>query len=87
MERLYVKIYGKVQGVYFRDNVKDKADKLEVKGFVKNVDDHVEAVFEGEDLDEVIKFCKKGPLGARVDKIEVKEEKYKGEFRDFEVRY
>lgn len=34
----------------------------------------------------MLKFCRKGPLGAVVEKVDVKEEKYKKEFDDFEIR-
>ncbi|MEM4266829.1 MAG: acylphosphatase [Candidatus Nanoarchaeia archaeon] len=89
MRRVHVLIYGDVHGVFFRHNTKLLADKLKVKGFVRNVSEGVEAVFEGSDstIDELLIFCRKGPPGAVVDKVDVKEEKYKGEFDSFEIRY
>lgn len=88
MRRVHVLVHGVVQGVFFRHNTKVLADKLNVTGFVKNVDDHIEAVFEGKDsaVGEMVKFCRKGPAGAVVMKVDVDEEKYKGEFADFSVR-
>jgi acylphosphatase len=52
-------------------------------------DGRVEAVFEGEeeDVEELIEFCKSGPLGARVKNVNVIWEKYMGEFKDFEIRH
>jgi acylphosphatase len=49
----------------------------------------VEAVFEGdkENVEEMVKFCRRGPHGAHVDDVEVKWETYRGEFSDFETRY
>jgi acylphosphatase len=49
----------------------------------------VEAVFEGEkeNIEEMIKFCHRGPPGAQVDDVEVKWESYRGEFSGFEIRY
>ncbi|MEM1564334.1 MAG: hypothetical protein QW161_06665 [Candidatus Bathyarchaeia archaeon] len=32
-------------------------------------------------------FCRRGPPGARVTRVDVHWENYKGEFRDFEIRY
>lgn len=73
---------------FFRHNTKRMADKLNIKGFVRNANDGVEAFFEGSDdaIEEMLKFCRKGPLGAVVEKVDVKEEKYKKEFDDFEIR-
>ena len=72
--------------MFFRKFVKDNALKLGVKGWVRNVGDKVEAVFEGEKVDELVSLCKKGPAGASVSDVEVEEEKYKGEFSSFEQR-
>ena len=51
MKTLKIVISGVVQGVFFRKFVKENADELEVKGFVRNLDDgKVEIVIEGEDV-------------------------------------
>ena len=89
MKRAHVKIYGKVQGVWFRAHTKEMADKLGIKGWVRNVPDRsVEAVFEGDDeaVEEIIKWCHHGPPLARVDKVEVSYEEPKGE-KDFRIIY
>ncbi|MFH1332251.1 MAG: acylphosphatase [archaeon] len=88
MRRVHLSIYGIVQGVFFRHNTSRSAYKLGVKGFVRNTNDHVEAVFEGSDdaVEELVNFCRKGPKGAVVQKFEIKEEEYKNEFEEFEVR-
>ncbi len=89
MKRAHVKIYGKVQGVWFRAHTKEMADKLGIKGWVRNVPDgSVEAVFEGDDeaVEEIIKWCHHGPPLARVDKVEVSYEEPKGE-KDFRIIY
>jgi len=88
MKRVHVFIHGFVQGVFFRRNTKKLADKLGIKGFVRNVDDGVEAVFEGKDdtVEEIIGFCRRGPPGAEVDKLDINEEEYRGEFKIFEIR-
>ena len=59
-------------------------------GWVRNLrDGKVEAVFEGEKekVAELVEFCRRGPRGARVTRIDVSWEDYKGEFQDFSVRY
>ncbi len=80
---------GKVQGVFFRANTRDKAREKDVKGWVKNLKDgRVEAVFEGprEDVEDVIEFCRNDQPHARVDDVEIDEEEPTGEFDSFQVR-
>lgn len=90
MKRIHVWISGRVQGIFFRANTRRKAMDLNLKGWIKNLEDgRVEAVIEGKDSDvkKMLEFLQKGPLGARVTKFDVKEEKYKGEFEFFEIVY
>ena len=90
MKRIHVYISGRVQGVFFRYTAKELADQLGVTGWIKNLPDgRVEAVVEGEEekVDEMLEFFHKGPPLARVDKVEVKNEEYKGEFKDFRIIY
>jgi len=89
MKRAHVRIYGKVQGVWFRAHTKDMADKLGIKGWVRNVPDgSVEAVFEGDDesVEKIIEWCHRGPPLARVEGVEVEYEEPRGEEK-FEIRY
>ncbi|RLI04648.1 acylphosphatase [Candidatus Bathyarchaeota archaeon] len=88
--RAHVYVSGRVQGVFFRYETKEEAQKHNVKGWVRNLPDgRVEAVFEGEkeDVDKLIEFCHKGPPLAKVEKVEVVWETYKGEFKDFKLRW
>lgn len=88
--RAHILISGLVQGVFFRQNTKEKARGLGVKGWVRNaLDGKVEAVFEGEKekVKEILNWAKKGPPLARVDGINVEWEEYKGEFKNFETRH
>jgi len=75
VDTLKIIISGKVQGVFFRAFVKSAAEKLRLKGTVKNVDDNVAITATGEKngLKALVKICKKGPSSARVDKIRVEE--------------
>ncbi len=89
MKRLYLKIYGKVQGVYFRSFTQDKAHQLGLSGWVKNMPDGtVETVAEGEEenLNEYMQWCKKGPPAARVEEIREKWEEPTGEFKGFRIK-
>ncbi len=88
--RAHVFISGKVQGVFFRATTRDKANELGVKGWVRNLrDGRVEAVFEGDEdaVKKLIEWCHVGPPAARVEKVEVKYEDYRGEFDTFSIRY
>ncbi len=88
MQRIHAFISGKVQGVFFRSFIKENADKLDIKGYVKNLDDgRLEAVFEGSEAKtkEIIQKCKKGPLFAEVNHVDAIKEKYIGEFKSFEI--
>jgi acylphosphatase len=52
-----------------------------VAGWVRNNwDGTVEAVFEGEPdaVERLVDFCRKGPRGAQVERIEVHEEEPEG---------
>lgn len=88
--RAHVFIDGKVQGVYFRSYLSDKADESDITGWVKNLSDgRVEAVFEGEEENVVkmIDFCKEGPPGAKVVDLKVDWFEYTGEFNSFSMKY
>jgi len=86
--RLFVK--GKVQGVFFRQALKVTAKKNNVNGWVRNLKDgRVEALLEGDDVDvsTLVEWCHAGSANARVEDIDIKNEKYSGEFLKFEVLY
>ena len=86
--RVHVIVSGRVQGVFFRYETKKEALKRGVKGWVRNLPTgEVEAVFEGEkeDVEEMIKFCRKGPPLAKVKDVKVSWEEYKGEFKSFDI--
>ncbi|ODS36381.1 acylphosphatase [Candidatus Altiarchaeales archaeon WOR_SM1_SCG] len=83
-------ISGKVQGVFYRASTRDKAIRIGVSGWVKNLPGgKVEAVFQGEKhkVEQMIEWCRKGPPGARVDDVSVTMEEPSEEFATFEVRY
>ncbi len=90
MERVHIKVHGRVQGVFFRAETREEARRLGVAGWVRNLPDgRVEVDCEGEEsaVKELVSWCHKGPSGARVSRVEVKYEKYRGEFESFSVRY
>ena len=89
-KRVHLFVRGKVQGVFFRQGMKDIADVKNVRGWVKNLPDkRVEAVLEGKDIDvnTVIEWSGVGPPKAVVENVENINENYKGEFSNFEILY
>jgi acylphosphatase len=80
--RLYIE--GTVQGVFFRGFIKENAERYNIKGFVRNLDDgRVEVFLEGnnEEVDKMVELCKKGPKHAQIRNVEIKPER----FQDFKV--
>ncbi len=87
MKRVHLYISGRVQGVLFRDTMKRKANKLGLKGWVKNLtDNRVEAIIEGENIQALLEWAKKGPLLSKVDNIDLEWENYQGEFNEFKIK-
>jgi len=89
MLRVKLLISGSVQGVFFRQSAKLEAEKLGIVGWVKNRDDgNVEAMVEGEKakIAEFIKWCKNGPPFAKVEKVEVEEQKGAEGFSEFSIQ-
>jgi acylphosphatase len=82
-------VSGDVQGVFFRQATKSRADRSNVRGWIRNRDDGtVEGVFEGEeqDVEALVTFCKRGPPRAMVTNVDIKREAYRGEYMDFTIR-
>jgi acylphosphatase len=79
--RRRVVVRGFVQGVFFRDTVRRRAETRGVAGWVRNNrDGTVEAVFEGEPeaVERLVAFVHEGPSGARVDRVDVHAEEPEG---------
>jgi acylphosphatase len=81
-------ISGLVQGVFFRREISDHARRHEITGWVRNLKDgRVETVLEGEKsrVDDLIRYCHRGPPGARVSNVSIEWLDYTGEFRGFRI--
>lgn len=88
--RVIIKITGVVQGVFFREFVKELADKLKIKGVVKNlIDGSVEVIAEGEEdaLRALANACRRGPKRAIVEDLKVFYEEPTGEFNSFRISF
>ncbi len=82
-------VSGRVQGVFYRASTVEKAIELGIKGWVMNKPDgsvYIEAEADEAILDQFIEWCKKGPMMARVDNIDIRYQSLEG-FLEFEVRY
>ncbi|MEK9194516.1 MAG: acylphosphatase [Patescibacteria group bacterium] len=69
-----VKIYGKVQGVFFRESARYEAKQLGINGLVRNERGgslYFEAEGDEEHLKKFIDWCRKGPEMALVQKIDI----------------
>jgi acylphosphatase len=88
-ERAHVRISGQVQGVFFRDSTRQKAEELGLAGWVKNTPEgQVEALFEGpsERIREMVSWCEEGPRHASVENVDTDFEGASGDLEGFEVR-
>jgi acylphosphatase len=80
--RARVVVRGRVQGVFFRVETRDRARSLGLTGWVRNAPDgSVEAVFEGdrERIESMLAWCRRGPSLAQVDDVQAEWEEPVGE--------
>lgn len=87
-KHISIKVSGRVQGVYYRASTHEEAQRLGLKGFVKNEPDgsvYIEA--EGDDavLNALVAWCKQGPPAAHVTNVEIQKGIWKG-FTEFAVK-
>ena len=88
-ERAHVYVSGQVQGVFFRDSTRERAEQLGLAGWVRNLPDgRVEALFEGpsKKVQEMIRWCEEGPSHAEVESVATEFEASRGDLTGFEVR-
>lgn len=71
--RATVRVHGRVQGVYFRASTAEEARAARVNGWVRNVGDDVEAVFEGPrpEVERMVAWVQVGPPRASVESVDV----------------
>ena len=87
-KHISIKVTGRVQGVFYRASTHDEAQRLGLKGFVKNEPDgsvYIEAEGEEAVLDALVAWCRQGPPAARVSNVEIHEGTWKG-FTEFAVK-
>ena len=80
-------VTGKVQGVWYRKNTLNQAKKLDIKGFVKNLDNgdvYIEAEASKNQLKILLDWCAIGPEFANVDTVSFTESTVEY-FEDFKI--
>jgi acylphosphatase len=80
--RAHVVVTGRVQGVFFRVETRNRARSLGLGGWVRNNGDgSVEAVFEGagERVESMVEWCRRGPAHADVEDVQVAWEDPRGD--------
>ncbi len=83
--RLYIK--GVVQGVFFRAFIKENAERYDVKGFIRNLEDgRIEIFLEGnsDDVNKMIELAKKGPKHSQIQEVTIKSERFQ-DFKSFKI--
>jgi acylphosphatase len=87
MKTIRAKISGTVQGVFFRKFIKENAEKLGLRGHVRNLEgSQIEVIAEGRDeaVNEMMKVCKQGAPHSIVKDVVLQELNHIG-FDDFKI--
>lgn len=90
MKQIKIKVYGLVQGVFFRYTTRKVGRKLGITGIVKNMPDgsvFIEAEGPQDKLLELLDFSKTGPKHARVDRVEHEFKELESKYEDFDYSF
>jgi acylphosphatase len=88
-KRLVIRVYGTVQGVFFRHSACIKAGELGLVGFIRNEPDgsvYAEAEGESPALEKFFEWCQTGPPHAAVARVDVSLREADGTFEAFAIR-
>ena len=89
IKSVQLNIRGRVQGVGFRYYTIMKAKEFGITGYVMNMPDgsvFIEAEAGEDALDQFILWCERGPVSARVDKLDITPGVYKG-YQGFSIKH
>jgi len=84
---LRLHITGNIQSMFFEHFIKENADRLEVKGYLRRLEDgRAEIFLEGDNtkVDEMAIISKRGPQHTQIRKTEEKPESFQG-FKEFKI--
>lgn len=88
--RVSVVVHGHVQGVAFRHYTFVRGRELGVTGWIRNLSDgSVAGLFEGDEsaVRALVEWCRSGPPASRVERLDIRNEPYRGEFEDFIITF
>lgn len=88
MKHTKITVCGKVQGVNYRHTAKEEAERIGVKGFIKNEangDVYLELEGSEEQINKMVRWCRIGPPKARVKEIYFNDGEPKG-FSSFAIQ-
>ena len=83
-----IKVTGTVQGIFFKNFTKENAEKLNLKGFVRSLEDgNLEVFAEGEkeSIIKLITILKQGPQHSQIRNIDIEERRWSGDLKDFKI--
>ena len=83
--RIYIS--GSIQTIFYKAFIKENAERFDVKGFIRSLDDgRVEIFLEGnpQEVNKLIELAKKGPKHTEIKIFELKPEKFQG-MKNFKV--
>ena len=89
MVRAHLLISGRVQGVFYRMTCRREGAARSLDGWVHNLPDgRVEVLLQGskEKVEDMIRWCYRGPDEAQVSEIEVTYEETAGDLAGFQIR-
>lgn len=89
LKQVYITISGRVQGVGFRYYALQKAEKLNITGWIKNTPEgnvEMEASGETQNLDTFIDWMRRGSTRAYIERFAVSEISPKRTFTHFIIR-
>jgi acylphosphatase len=85
----HLRITGLVQGVFFRESMRQQAAQLKITGWVRNRrDGTVEAIVQGDAhaIEQIIGWARRGPPSARVDGVDVEPLRDEPDYTGFEKK-
>lgn len=83
--RIYVD--GLINSLFYKPFIKENAERYDVKGFLRELEDkRIEVFLEGnpDNVNKMIEICKKGPRHSKIEKIQIKNERFQ-DFKTFKI--
>lgn len=83
-----IMVQGSVQGIFYSNFIKNSAEKNNLRGYFRNIEDgKVEILVEGDEIDVQAFFdeIKVGPKYSQIRNIKTENKKWSGEFKTFKI--